>query len=96
MLGFSELLSRKSNDKDLEQVQHYSDEIYNASKKVYRLLENLLYWSRIQTGLISVKAENLPLNDIVESNIGLFINSIKEKDLTIHNFLSKEEIFAEY
>ncbi len=83
VLGFSELLSIKyDNINDLKRKQ-YIDVIFDSVTKIYRLLENLLQWARSQTGNISYLPVEFLFNDLVDANLELSANQIKEKNLKI-------------
>ncbi len=62
-------------------------EIINTLKKnadtTYELLENLLSWSRIQTGHFPFSPEKFLLNGLISFNIGLFESQAKKKDIDI-------------
>ncbi len=55
LMSYSEILTEDSDDGSLEEVKATSKHIKQISKEVYELLENLLNWSRIQTGKIEFK-----------------------------------------
>ncbi|MCG8697489.1 MAG: HAMP domain-containing histidine kinase, partial [Bacteroidales bacterium] len=57
VLGFSELLQTKLHDISIDKIQKYIGVISESSHKIYRLLENLLEWSRAQLGTISIEFE---------------------------------------
>jgi len=54
-----------------------------VSKTTYTLMENLLEWSRIQTGKIKCIPENLNLIYLVNNVVSLYINNLKNKSLTL-------------
>lgn len=53
ILGFSSLMERYCDQKDYEKIKEFSGHIHDVSSQTYKLLENLLKWSRSQTGKIS-------------------------------------------
>jgi len=65
--------------------------IHRSSKNVYNLLENLLEWSRIQTGRFVLKPELIKLSELITENLELLDVSIKEKELLILNNVQNHE-----
>jgi signal transduction histidine kinase len=58
LLGMSELLSLNAFIFPPEKVQKYAQIMHSSSKQAYTLLENLLSWSRLQTGTLTPKFSN--------------------------------------
>jgi PAS domain S-box-containing protein len=58
-------------------------EAAKTSKSTYTLMENLLDWSRIQTGKISYEPENISLTHILNGIKNLYYQKLKEKNLTL-------------
>lgn len=68
-----------------------------SSKQLYSLLENLLQWSRTQTGKIQPKKEKFNLNELVENTILIFKSHLKEKELSAQISISKDiYVFADF
>lgn len=58
LLGMSELLSLNAFIFPPEKVLKYAQIMHSSSKQAYTLLENLLSWSRLQTGTLTPKFSN--------------------------------------
>ena len=65
LLGFASLLNKESHRLNKSEINHYSSIIYQAATDTFQLLENLLQWSRSQTGQIVTKKEDIDINKIV-------------------------------
>jgi len=66
ILGFSELLLEYGESYTPEVVTQFAQTIHTASKEAHQLLENLLEWSRIQTGRLIPKQSNVELPELLE------------------------------
>ena len=66
ILGFSRILSEEYNNLNDDEILGFVNTIREASENAFKLLQNLLVWSRLQTGKIEYNPELL--------NIGLLIN----------------------
>lgn len=87
ILGFSNLLVDSSNQFDQEETMKYIGFMHSSAKNAYQLLENLLEWSRSQTGGIDFKPALLYLNVLVIENEKLCENMAKEKYISISHVL---------
>lgn len=82
-MGFAELLNIKY-DKLTEDKKHkYIHVIYNSSKNIYNLLENLLQWARIQSNGIAFEPTTFNLKQVVEQNAALLNENIAKKNMTV-------------
>lgn len=70
LLGLSDLLIEKYDGLPPESIREYAQTIYHASKQAYYLLENVLAWSKIQSGKLEPKPSIIKpsetIDDIIE------------------------------
>jgi signal transduction histidine kinase len=59
----------------------------NSAKKTYNLLENLLQWSRSETGRLTVQPVQLNMKEMVDETINLLLETINQKSITIKNII---------
>lgn len=90
ILGFCEMILLRFDTMDNQKKKKLIQVIYDSSQNVYRLLENLLHWSRSQTGSIPFSPEEFAINELIDTNILLSENLINEKNLKVQNDLKKE------
>lgn len=83
LLGFSETLHENYKELTREQVKTYIDIINKSAVNLYRLLENLLEWSRSQTGNISFNPEKFLLKDVAETGKNTILANARHKNITI-------------
>lgn len=69
MLGSAEILSNNPNQFDPETIKKFASIMYNAAKSGYSLLENLLEWSRAQTGTIIYQPQKISIKEVIYQNI---------------------------
>jgi len=65
LLGFSDLLVRNASKYSPDKIEQFAKTMNNSAKNAYQLLENLLEWSRIQTGIIEPKLEKIKPSDLI-------------------------------
>lgn len=90
IMGFSELLKSRYDRMDEAKKINMIELINSSSKRVYKLLENLLYWARSQTNNIEFNPVKIDLNNLVESNISLLKEHSLEKKQNLISRLDKQ------
>jgi PAS domain S-box-containing protein len=83
IMGFSNLLSEAYDNFNENQRKTFVRNIRDATENTYKLLQNLLEWSRTQTQSIEYKPDAIELNEIITSNISVLKSSAANKDITI-------------
>ncbi len=85
VLGLTEIFMEEVKETDNTDLVDMTSLLDNSVKKVYELLENLLEWSRMQRGLITLVPDKLLLNQWVDQNIALLSAKIESKKITVIN-----------
>lgn len=83
IMGMSELLLSRFDIYNKEKQIEFIEAINSSSKQTLSLLENLLEWSRSQTGLIKFSPEELVLEQLIDQVIGLQTQFAKKKNIKI-------------
>jgi len=89
LLLSSEYITGDRHHGDLDRIKEECKDIYNTTKNLIELLQNLLQWARSQSGRIEINPEFIDINLVVEETIDLLANSAKQKDITIVNNIRK-------
>ncbi len=71
LLGFSELLEHNFDSYSREETKEYINVIYETSQSLFKLLDNLLQWSRTQTGSITYHPSSIELYPIIRQEVEL-------------------------
>jgi signal transduction histidine kinase len=82
-LGLTEVLSQDLQSFTDEEKQEFINLIYRSSKQLHSLLENLLQWSRAQTGRLSFKPRHINIHKLMMENIALVNASAELKQIAI-------------
>jgi signal transduction histidine kinase len=83
ILGLSDYLIDELNKKEFTTAEETAKVLQQSAQSGYKLLLNLLEWSRSQLGLLDVCSQNLLLADHVNEVVELFRHSLAEKDLKL-------------
>ena len=83
LLGLTDLLIKNYESMDDARKRVFIKDIHDSSNQVYRLLENLLEWSRIQTGRMPWNPRSIVIGDLTSVVISLFRQSANEKRINL-------------
>jgi len=90
LIGYAELALQSFDESSKEKMKEYITQIQSSAESVYALLENLLTWSRIQRDVMEYRPENIPLHQMVNHLVYLFISNAQQKQITFRNFVPIE------
>jgi signal transduction histidine kinase len=88
--GFTELLIKDFKILTDIKIQKYLGLIYTSSVRGNDLLENILQWSRTQTGIISFNPQKLRLSEIAEEVKSLMDSIASKKNISINQLIDYE------
>lgn len=83
ILGFSELALEQSRKKADPEIQDYISRVYQSAQRSSDLLDNLLQWSRIQTGRMQFEPESINLKELVDKITEFLTASLDEKNIRL-------------
>jgi PAS domain S-box-containing protein len=92
IFSFSEFLKDDINELTKEETALFAEKIYEAAQNVFALLENLLTWSRIQSGKMKYEPAHFSLNSRINQIIKLFEHIAANKKITLSNKMSGNTI----
>jgi signal transduction histidine kinase/ligand-binding sensor domain-containing protein len=96
ILGFSDLLTHSVETNDREETLLYVRNIQHSAASAFKLLENLLDWSRSQTGVLEFNPESFKLFDIVNEIVELSEANSRTKNIQISSNISESlSVFAD-
>lgn len=93
LLGSSELLYENINDLDTKSIHDLAMILHDSAKSGYAILQNLLDWSRSQTGLLKINSEKVNLRILIDENICALQLPAANKQIEIYNKVN-EDIFV--
>ncbi len=90
ILGFSEMLVKEYNELDDETRLKFMNLIYESSDSTYQLLNNLLEWSRAQSGLRDFRPVDVDVKSLVEGALRVMLPMAGNKNIRIHNEITAD------
>lgn len=95
-ISLSEILRDNTNTLDGKDIKKYSGWIFTSAKNIYNLVDNLLQWSRSQSGKLSHSPKQLVLNQIIEEAITITKPSADDKNIKIISPISRKlKVYAD-
>jgi len=92
LLGFSDLLIKNFRKYDIDKIEHHLNIIHQTTNKTYNLLEDLLLWTKAQSGKLNIELQKIDFNEICQEINKNFLNQADIKQITI-NYIETEKIF---
>jgi PAS domain S-box-containing protein len=83
LLGFTDILSTQIESLTTDEIKTYTGHLNHSLKNVFKLLENLLDWSRMQTGKIKFEPANFNLREVIQRIVGVFQINASEKKIEL-------------
>jgi len=82
-LGLTKTLVEDLHNLTINEIQELTRELQISANTLYKLLENLLEWSRMQRQAIDFRPDNHPLEFLIKQNIDIISLTSKNKDISI-------------
>jgi PAS domain S-box-containing protein len=96
LMGILDILNSSYDSMEEAEKKEIISDATLVSRTTFTLLENLLEWSRIQTGTIYYQPENLKINQLVKNIFTLYAQNFKSKNININNSTKSDHlIFAD-
>jgi len=89
LMGYSQILSEDYTQLQEDEKKIYIGNIHELTKSTYKLLENLLEWSRLQTGKIEFNPELCNIYEVLYQTLDLLAKTAENKRISIENLIDK-------
>ncbi|MFH0736666.1 MAG: PAS domain-containing sensor histidine kinase [bacterium] len=90
LIGYTEIIEEDFENFSREELKESIHTIYNTSKKIFSLLENLLSWARIQTGRMPFNPTSIKLFEVCTEIISLFEENAKAKSIFLNSMVKRD------
>ncbi len=96
VMGYSYLLSQEYNSFTEEERRKFADDIHHSTNNIFRLLQNLLEWSRSQTGRLTFTPREIELKLVVDNSVNVLRSLADQKNIRIEINLDQNlKLFAD-
>ena len=96
VLGFSSLLSKEYDHFTEDERRKFASDINQSTNNIFRLLQNLLDWSRSQTGRLTFTPGNVEFKLVLNKALSVLDSLAQQKKITILSAYNENlQIFAD-
>jgi len=85
LLGLTNIIKSEYEELQPHETKAYLDELYSSTSNLYTLIENLLEWSRIQSGSMTFQPEEIDFKELMEEVIS---QTAQLKSISIKNHIN--------
>lgn len=90
LLGFTQLILDELDTLSTDEIKEYLQKVRDSSNSTFTLLENLLNWSRLQTGRLQYNPIEFSINQEVTSIIELLCSNALSKNIKVINAINSD------
>ena len=90
LLGLAEYISHSYDEMTPLEIKNSISNVYNSAQQVYNLILNLLEWSMIQSGRLTVNKSVINLMELGSEITSLYEDSANHKQLKLINNINQE------
>lgn len=83
LMGYNYLLMKEYHQYDDEKRESMIRSLYDITKQTFNLLENMLVWSRSQTGSIPFAPRSINITKLLLENVRMFAPTARAKNITL-------------
>ncbi|MFH0736340.1 MAG: HAMP domain-containing sensor histidine kinase [bacterium] len=91
-MGMTEIMAEDISTFSQQELASISKEINNSANNLFKLLQNLLEWARMQQGAVSFIPKEINLSSMIVQNIEIISNRAKQKGINIYNELQNMQV----
>ncbi len=89
LLGLSQMLAGSIDDFEKDEIVEIAQSLNNSSSNIYKLIENLLNWARMQLGSFEISPHLFELFIPVENTLNVLEEAAKGKNIRLVNKIKK-------
>ena len=82
-LGLTKIMAEELPNLKMAEIQQIAVNMENSATNLYRLLENLLQWAKMQQGLIPFDPVVIQLDSVVSESVEMLMESFKNKGIEL-------------
>lgn len=90
ILGFAEILKDNIHELTTNEIEKYTNHLYNASLNTFNLLINLLEWASLQRETIRFKPEIISINHVFTEVLNVLKEQAVKKNISVETKISQE------
>lgn len=93
LMNVTDVIMKEFDNLSQNELKELVESVNRSTKSSYRLLENLLLWSRSQKGYLKYNPELIDIEKAVNENFNLYSEMAKDKNVKL-DFIHNDKVFA--
>lgn len=82
-LGLTSIMAEDIESLSVEELKEIANTMRTSAVNIYRLIENLLEWSRLQRGVVNFEPQTMFLKSSLNKSLELIKDAAEKKDITL-------------
>ncbi|MBN2522227.1 MAG: HAMP domain-containing histidine kinase [Bacteroidales bacterium] len=95
LLNLFDLLSEAISKKNISMIEDNINSIEFSARRTYNLLQNLLEWSKLQTGRLHITPEYFNIKKAIEENMDLYKEAAHQRSIECINTVADTIVYAD-
>jgi PAS domain S-box-containing protein len=91
MMGFTNLMIESIHSKEYNLSLNYASIIDQSSKRIYELLQNLLIWSKSQSGIITINPSPVKVIELIMNSTNVLRSLAKKKNIDFEILIDEKD-----
>jgi PAS domain S-box-containing protein len=92
LLGLANLMATEFDSLPYEELKSIAENLNSSANHLFKYIENLLEWSRLQTGKMACQPEKLDLHDSVINILNILSLNMTRKNIAVEYHLEDDSI----
>jgi PAS domain S-box-containing protein len=92
LMGYTEILKNEFQELSVEERELFINSIYESTRYVYNLLNDLLEFSKFYLGLIKIELHEINIRKLIDENISFLTTLAKRKNISLLSEISENYI----
>lgn len=88
-LGLTSDIAHNAANFSVRELSDLGSTMHQAADNLFNLLHNLLEWTQMQSGAISLAQKDIPLSDLISKNIKMITAASEQKEILINNLITE-------
>lgn len=89
-ISLTKMLALKIDDFTKDEIKEIAIALNDSAKRIFKLLEKIIDWSRIQRGLVQLNRTCFCLKDAVDESVDMLTIIANQKNIALSNLVNKD------
>lgn len=92
LMGYTEILKNEYMELSAEERDVFISSIYESTRFVYNLLNDLLEFSKFYLGLIDIVPKKINIKELIDQNLSALSTMARQKNIKLENQITKDYV----